>query len=375
MDINSILTAHNLASWFLYVSTFGTAGILAHMSVVKRKKIYAVFAIALPALIGGLRYKVGVDYESYVEKLQLLTDRDLSSYLSTSLKNVFEPTFYVFSKLSLASPDQAIIFFTVTSGLTALFYYLAARKYSIKHAGLMFFLLMMTIFPKDLNGVRQGVAVAIGFYAISFIVQKKIWHFVSLVATASVFHYSAVLLLAAYPLHWLLFVHWPHIKDRYYILRILSFNAAGLGSAILALKNIASIPFFGRYAYLLSPEKLAAASTPNILSKLVPVLLVLPFYPSLVKQNRENAYYMLLSILSIAFTSLGLFAGFIHRLANYFIPFYAILFINTIETLGSEKKQRIAIILIVLYALAHFTGSNLIRNSYDIFPYQFIFMQ
>lgn len=375
MDFNIIFSPAYVLSLVFYLSVFSSAALLAHLSIAKKRRIYAVFAVLIPAAVGGLRYMVGVDYASYVEKLQLLSDRGIDGYFTTGLLNIFEPTMYLMAHTTFATDSQAIGFFTVTSGLIALFYYLASRRYSPKYTGLMFFTLIMTVFPRDFNGVRQGVAVAITFYAVSFILERRKLPFVLLVLLASLFHYSAIIMLAAYPLYWLLYKKWPLIKDVYYVTKIASLVGLGYAGIFLLTKNLSAIPFLGRYAYLLSPEKMAAVGSPNILTKLAPVLLVAPFYPKMVKNDKHNAYFMSMSVFAVLFTTIGLFAGFLYRIANYFIPFYAILFVNVIDTFEDKKKQRLVVAAIILYSVAHFIGSNMIRNSYDIFPYQFIFTQ
>jgi hypothetical protein len=51
-----------------------------------------------------------------------------------------------------------------------------------------------------LNIMRQYLAIGIGLVAMSFVIDRKIWRFFIAVAAATAFHYSAVLLLACYPL-------------------------------------------------------------------------------------------------------------------------------------------------------------------------------
>ena len=353
---------------------FGSASFLAHLSIVKNNKKYAFLAILIPTLVGGFRYMVGIDYLSYVKKLQFLAEKDFFTYVTSSLINIFEPTFYFMSHLTLATSDQAIIFFSITSALIALFYYLAARRYSLRHVGLMFFMMLTTVFPRDLNGVRQGIAVAISFYAISFISEGRKWKFIVLVLMASLFHYSAIIILIAYPLYWIFYEKWPFIKDNNYLAKIVGLSGFGYFFVMLLIKNLARIPFLGRYAYLISPKMLAATGSPNIIAKIVPILLVLPVYPKLVQQDKNNAYYMLLSVFAALLTSLGTLIGFIYRIANYFAPFYAILFINTIDVFDDKRKAKLMKLFIVVYAVTFFVGSNLVRNSNGIFPYRFIFM-
>lgn len=47
----------------------------------------------------------------------------------------------------------------------------------------------------SLNIMRQYVAVGIGLVALTFIVDRKLWHFLACVAVATLFHYSAIALL------------------------------------------------------------------------------------------------------------------------------------------------------------------------------------
>lgn len=365
-----------LLSWVLYVSIFLAAGLSVQIGLKTKRRRYIALAIAFPTLLGGLRYAVGTDYASYIEKLELLSSRSVVDYFTSSLSNIFEPTFFTLAHVSFHDSTQAVIFFLLMSLVTVGFLCLGSLRYSKKYAGILFFLLLTTVFPRSLNGVRQGVATAICFYAVSYIPEKRPVRYVLLVLLAGLFHYSALIMLPVYLLSMLSNVKLPRISDKYGIIRNTTIALGSFGLIAILVKNIAKIPFIGRYSYLVSPEALALASSPNILMKVIPVAVVVPFYKRLVEQDAAAKFYMLLSMIAVSLSAIGYLVRDGHRLADYFMPFYAILFVGIVELYkGKPKYRKIAIGCILAYGLLYFTGSFLLRGSHDLFPYQFIFLR
>lgn len=333
--------------------------------------LWLAIAVAIPALIGGLRYKVGTDYNSYVQKATDLSSIGLNEYISSYI-NIFEPTFYLLSKITLPSSDQAILFFTLTSFITVLFFLLASIRYSTKYAWLIYFASLITLYPKTLNGIRQGIAAAIIFYAISYIPKRKPIKYILLVLLASLFHYSSLMMLPVYLIYLIpnFNTHW--IKDRYAIIKNIAITAFGYLSVVLLVRNITHIPFFGRYAYLVSP---ATASVPitSIAMKALPIVLVVPFYKRLVGLDPKYGFYVLLCMLAVVLTAIGYYVDTGYRLSQYFMLFYIVLFAGVARLHENSRFYRVVLIAIVAYCMLYFIGSFYLQGSHDVIPYQFIF--
>jgi hypothetical protein len=165
-----------------------------NLSSIDRKtvKINRFLAFGLIILIGGLRYKVGADWGMY----EYLFD-DINS-----LSDIFdkrEEKLYVFFNYLLKQVYNNYSFF-----IFILFSFSFSLKYYIikLYSPDVFLSLMIYIFGVfliyDLNGLRQGMAMAFVLLSIPLIVNNKFFYFLLIVMIGSLFHVSAIIFLPFY---------------------------------------------------------------------------------------------------------------------------------------------------------------------------------
>lgn len=113
-----------------------------------------------------------------------------------------EPGYHALMEVSLRSGIgfQGVIGFCAL--LTAACVFWAVFRFS-RWPSLAAFLYVATgNYFLSLNIMRQYVAIGIGLAALAFVVDRKPWHFMACVAVATLFHYSAVVLLPCCVLGW-----------------------------------------------------------------------------------------------------------------------------------------------------------------------------
>ena len=219
---------NDFESLVFYVLAFAASAALFHIGQRTKRRIFIILAILIPTVIGGLRYKVGVDFDSYHDKLLSAPDMDMASF--SSHYGGMEPVLWLFGQLPWP------IFFWATSFLTVLFFYLGFKRFKTKHIGLCMFLVLMVIFPQALGGVRQGVAMAMSFFAFSFIPEKRPWPFLITILFAALFHYSSLLMLLIYPLYYYM-VQQPE-SDRKYVSKLVVLAIILVALIIIGLQII-----------------------------------------------------------------------------------------------------------------------------------------
>ncbi|WP_251623262.1 EpsG family protein [Odoribacter lunatus] len=141
-------------------------------------------------VILGLRYKVGIDYMSYLQHY-----KDLF-YFSDSIK--YEPLYEFLNRFLVENRIHYSVLFCMTVLIQSLFFYLIfIRKRYLLPFALLFYFLTSKIFV-DLNIIRHAIATMIFIYSIRFIQERKFVKYLIFLVLAGGFHYSSFLLLPVY---------------------------------------------------------------------------------------------------------------------------------------------------------------------------------
>ena len=358
----------DIESLFLYLFAFGLSAALFHIGQKTNRRVFTIFAILIPTLIGGLRNEVGVDYMSYKNKLIAAQTTDMASF--SARYGGMEPALWLFGQL----PWE--IFFFATSFLTILFFYLGFRRFNTKHIGLCMLLVMMVIFPQALGGVRQGVAMSICFFAFSFVPERRIEPFIVSILFAALFHYSSLIMLLIYPLY-ILMVERPE-SDKKYVTKLIVMAAALVAFIVIGFQIIDYIPILNKYALYTTSEFAEQygvyTSSHNILPELASLALVIMFYGHLVSRKNKIGRFMMLGIvLMFVVTLVGFAVPLASRLADYFIAFFILTFAAAIDTFEDARSRNFMVAAMIAYAVLFFYAGVYLNGSGEIFPYKTIF--
>lgn len=155
-------------------------------------KLLTIISFVFLVMVGGFRYQVGADWESYerlffslVNWSDVIVAREeiLFTTFMYSIKNLFN-NYSVF----------VFILFVVSFSLK----YNIIKCYSPDiFLSLMVYLYTLFLIY-DINGLRQGLSIGIVLQGIPFILNRKLCNFLILIIIASLCHISALLFLPLY---------------------------------------------------------------------------------------------------------------------------------------------------------------------------------
>lgn len=162
--------------------------------IVKHKYLY-YFPFLPLFLISALRYGIGTDYfyTYYPTFFRIRNGYELS--------HSFEFGFYWLNKIIASFSDDV----TWIIAICALIFFVFIAKAVIEQSedpALSIFLLVGTgLFAFSMNGMRQAVVIAMWFYAIKYIKQKKFIPYLVCMLVSGLFHLSAIITIPLYFLY------------------------------------------------------------------------------------------------------------------------------------------------------------------------------
>ncbi|MBC6110546.1 EpsG family protein [Pedobacter fastidiosus] len=213
---------------------------------VKINKYYSVLIFILLLLFGALRYKIGMDYESYEDIFNLFTGKALS------LKGVsdlyLEPGYAIILSYLKYIGFGNIGIFAIHMALSLYFFHKAILRYSyntfiswnifygVYYANLLF------------NGMRQGLFIAIILYVFPRLLKKTWLSFFKVLLLSFLLAFFLHKTALALPIIYLVCLFKPTIKYKYAILfGSLVWAFTGLGNVLV---QVGGLSFFKDTAYL-----------------------------------------------------------------------------------------------------------------------------
>ena len=306
-------------------------------------------------LFAGLRdVMVGTDTEVYVRHF----------YASDSFEIVLgrsEFGYYLLSWFARSLSDSYLVLLVLIA-LVVVACYMATIVRVVSRYETSIFLFVVGTYTFFFNGARQGIAAAICFLALRFLLERRVWPYIVLVAVAATFHRTAWIAL---PLYWLAS---PHLDWRRLI-----FLGVTTGVTIVFLEF-----FVGLAATLLSDSYAGFAEAGEGGGEVWVAYFVAQgaalFYLKRVVPDANGWYGRLLNIYMIglvpalASTLSGFFPSGILRLHLYFTPTAILLWPMVFRSLGDTELRRIIAFCFLLVMLAFFVLTK--TSSSHLVPYR-----
>lgn len=210
--------------------------------VISKSSIYLILSVTTLALPAVFRYLVGIDYGTYLVHSERMANAT-SIYSAMSMRNV-EDSFAILSYLSGKLLGTSVGVFSFYALFTQIFMVLGIWNFKEKVSPSVALLVYYcTFYFRTYNIFRQALAVAIVFYSIGNLLNKKYTRFLVAVIIAGFFHTSAYISL--------LMLYYFRLKDQYvggrrlieYLLPLLV-----LVFLEVAMDIVFSIPVFAKYA-------------------------------------------------------------------------------------------------------------------------------
>lgn len=358
----------NTASLIFYLLSFSTAALLMYYGFKRKNNVFVWMSLAIPILIGALRFDVGTDYNTYISIYNHFSQLSVPQYLSLQNLDV-EIGYYLMVQLSNLLNGGYPLVFAISSFLTIYFFYLGLKRYDIKYKASVYFLYLTVLFPFTFNSVRQGIAISICFYAFSFIIERIPKKYLLWILVAAIFHKSALFLLPFYFINRFIKKN-TEGKYNFILVKSLLF-AMGIYLALPYIYEVLqNFSFFDKY----SAYQTIAVEGNNYIFYLKLLLLgvILLFYKRIVSQSEMNIYFVIFFILDIVLSTLGFASPFIKRVALYFSLFSPLLLFAIPSTFSDRLGKFVSYSFLILYGILYFYLAFYLMGQSAIFPYQSI---
>lgn len=340
----------------LFVS-FGLAKIAEKTNI--KKVVWLI--VLLISLVAGLRaVSVGIDTRTYDHVFRLIENGTIKRvygmeksyiYICSALLKIWANNHFLFFIFAWIS--NALIIFRLWKDREFI-----AFRWSI-------FTYCIGFFPFSLNGMRQFVAIAIIFYATSFIKEGKYVKFILSIMIASLFHTTAIIGLAYLPFELIFMKYFDEKRKRNIFLLILVGGVFGV-SRVLQLTSIYS-KYFDR------------PSSSIGLMMVVKLLLLLLSIAAFELPKEEDKRYFCLSqrwcyFIGVLLNSLSYVFLYMGRIGWYFYIFETV-YIG--QLFKSEQRTIWTLLVKMSYVviLFYYLYDNITHGGQGEVPYRFFWQQ
>lgn len=334
---------------------------LSKKVILRKTAIFFSFFIII--LVSGLRGStVGVDNFEYSEWFRLLNmENGLMEAISTNIID-YEPAFvlinYVIKTVNL-NYNYALILYSMLIWAPIFIFF---KHFKDFHFAIFSFLTLGFLFFA-FNGQRQAIAQGFVFLGVYFLIDNKKYHFLLSIISASLFHFSAILLLSIFFINKI-----SKVSVYIWFVSIIGSLIIPLSLLFGIIENIAGLfPYYGSYIDN-DNFKQANSISAGVLYQVLFELIILFFYKNFAKTKIEILFFNLFFIGAIMF---NMFYGnlFLSRIVVYFLFFQPFVISIILSKLNFQKRYfEISSILLALFALFLY---KVLYNDSGCSPYIF----
>ena len=163
----------------------------------KRYGIYLAYVIIF--IVSALRYDIGFDYENYTRMFNSFAHDFSYNTYEWTLGDGIEPFALVFSYIFQYSEQPFIYVIATYSLVTLILLFKTFDHYNIHTIGIFLYLASWIMF-QSWDWTRQALALSFFLYSIQYIENKSFLKYSICILFATLSHYSALILIFAYPL-------------------------------------------------------------------------------------------------------------------------------------------------------------------------------
>lgn len=164
-----------------------------HYGSIGLQRFTLVFSALMLILFAGLRnHSIGTDTGNYIGWLKVVTSLD--SVWSFPIEKGFVFLVLIASQLS----DNYAVLLGIIALICVTCYLLTIARLISRYETALFLFITLGSYTFFFNGARQGIAVAICFLALRFLLERKAIPYILLVLFATLFHKTAIIVLPLY---------------------------------------------------------------------------------------------------------------------------------------------------------------------------------
>lgn len=325
----------------------------------KKNKLALAFFFFLLTLLLMLRHEsVGSDTRNYIYFFERFVNTAWEDLGKISL----EYGFSFFNKFVSVFSPKPQVFLAVVAVVVSIMIYPTYKRLCVDSSLTIVLFCTMSTFVMMFSGIRQMLAIGIGFIAYEFTRRKKIISFIIAVFIATTFHISAFMLTFMYPLyHSKITKKWLFVVVPAFIV-LFVFNRQIF--SVLAF-------FLEQYTEYDASMTQTGAYTMLILFAIFTVFsFLIPEESLLDNETIGLRNFMLLSLAIQMFSPLQTIAM---RMNYYYIIFIPLLLPKVIEY-RSERWKQVAVVsrhIMVVFFLVYFFIKIYSGGYLKVFPYHF----
>lgn len=360
----------NELSLLFYLATFLMSATLVSIGLRKKISFLTWIGLIMPAVISGLRYEVGTDYQTYISIYDTLASSNLVDYLSNNVHSI-ELGFFGIIKFAYFMHLGTPLMLGTASLLTLVFTLKGLKRLQLKRIGLVYFSYLVIMFPFTFNGVRQGIAISILFFAFTYALERRLFLYILWTLFAALFHLSALFMLPLYLVP-------KYVKPRALIGAIealikiapLALVLVASMTIILSGSQILTLPAFQKYTEYFTTD--SGTGMGQYFVTCLSFLLAASLSRKLVKQESRVGVFLALSLLSVIIATLGLTSHAIYRMSLY-LSIYSVIIMSTYPDIFSDRLgKRVATVFVVVYPILYFLITYGLYNTGEVVPYRLI---
>lgn len=340
-----------------------------------RKKQYLVLSLGFLAFLTMFHSEsVGSDTSMYLSRFNAVAStNDILGYIESS---TMEPGYLLYSFLLSRITNNSQILFIVTGAITYLSIGRFLNRYCSAPGLFVCALVMMLYFDTYLSAIRQTLAMAITLFAYPYLRDGMLRKYVLVVLLAALFHYSALILLVAYPVCRLFADGQSTARP----IRIILVIAVAVGASAFFDQIISLVlVFFPKYRYYDGSSVFSGEPQISIILKIC-VFGLMYAVPRLVSNlseasdERADSIIRRASLLNIFLLFTSMNASVLTRLGGY-CTCYALLGFS--DSVASSKRTDSVSLTLFSLMLLYFYGLTIVLfrtpEWYTTYPFSFCF--
>jgi len=330
--------------------------------------IAAFLIITLPV---ALRYSTGADYNNYVSFYETIRDYGIHDPMVSQLEIGYLLLNYICVKLFDDFQSVFIIMAFVTN-----YFFFKAMIYEAKkiNLGLAVFVYGFTIYFWGYIIIRNMLGIAILFYALRFIFERKIAKYFLFVTLAVLFHYSLVIF---YPIG-VLYIE--RFKKYRIPLAMMSVLLIPIVPSIIAILGSSLSTIMTRFASYTLPTLQFSFGKYTLLSAL-PLIPFSIYYKKLKALNCHISLYLSFYIISIVILSFATSMPILSRYVYALWPSLIILFSSFLHIFDDiiEIRKKLIVKSLVVSSIVSYGIVLMVyfvhNTTFYMVPYKIIFQR
>lgn len=326
----------------------------------KNQRALRFFFVSMTVLVALRHERIGTDTKNYIYYFESFSKMSWAQLG----KDPLEAGFAYFCKIVSLFTKDPQVFLAVTAIVTEAMIYPTYKRMCVDSSLMIVLYVTMPIFTMSFSGIRQMLAIGIGFVAYEFTRNKKPIPFILSVIFALTFHTSAFILVFMYPLYhtritkkWLLAGVVPALVVTF----VLNKEIFSILVSVLArfTRFNASVTQTGAYTMLILFVGFAVFAY------------VIPDDTTLDTETRGLRNFLLLSIMLQIFAPLHMLAM---RMNFYYIIYIPLLIPKIIEVQSKRWKQIASLgrrVMVIFFLVYFFYDAYTGDGKLNVFPYRF----